>query len=104
MFDIGFQELVIIFVVALIVFGPKRLPEIAKTLGKGVGELKRAMDNVRDQIHSEVKDIKDPLDLKNELYGKPQNDTTYKNTNDNDSKKENQPKEAKNTSGDNKPS
>jgi sec-independent protein translocase protein TatB len=71
MFDIGFQELVIIFVVALIVFGPKRLPEIGRTLGKGLGELKRAMDNVRDQIHEEVKEIKpsvDPLELKNRLY------------------------------------
>ncbi len=71
MFDIGFQELVIIFVVALIVFGPKRLPEIGRTLGKGLGELKRAMDNVRDQIHEEVKEIKpnvDPLELKNKLY------------------------------------
>ncbi len=71
MFDIGFQELVIIFVVALIVFGPKRLPEIGKTLGKGIGELKKAMDNVRDQIHEEVKDIKpavDPIEFKNKLY------------------------------------
>ncbi|HIJ60367.1 MAG TPA: twin-arginine translocase subunit TatB [Nitrospirae bacterium] len=85
MFDIGFQELVIIFIVALIVFGPKRLPEIAKTMGKGVAELKRAMDNVREQIHSEVKDIKDPLDLKNEIYGKPSNNDKQ-NTENKDSK------------------
>lgn len=73
MFDIGFQELIIIFIVALLVFGPKKLPEIANTLGKGIGELKRAMENVRNQVHEEVKDLKDPIDplkLKEELYSK----------------------------------
>ncbi len=35
MFDIGFQELVIIFVIALLVFGPEKLPEIGRTLGNG---------------------------------------------------------------------
>lgn len=86
MFDIGFQELVIIFVVALIVFGPKKLPEIGKTIGKGLGELKRAMDNIRDQIHEEVRDIKptvDPIDLKNKLYSALE-----------DTPKDNRPKEA----------
>ncbi|NIR25464.1 MAG: twin-arginine translocase TatA/TatE family subunit, partial [Gammaproteobacteria bacterium] len=34
MFDLGIQELVVIFVVALLVFGPKRLPELARTMGK----------------------------------------------------------------------
>lgn len=71
MFDIGFQELIIIFIVALLVFGPKKLPEVANTLGKGIGELKRAMENVRNQVHEEVKDIKNPIDpikLKEELY------------------------------------
>lgn len=104
MFDIGFQELVIIFIVALIVFGPKKLPDIAKTLGKGVGELKRAMDNVKEQIHSEVKDIKDPLDLKNELYGTTQKDSSYDNTHQKDESKEEIKKEVKNTAGETKAS
>ena len=43
MFDLGIQELIVVFVVALLVFGPKRLPEIAKSMGKGIGELKRAL-------------------------------------------------------------
>jgi Tat protein translocase TatB subunit len=68
MFDIGLQELIVIFVVALIVFGPKRLPEIGKSLGKGLAELKRAMEDVKQQVNSEVGDLKDPLDLKNQLY------------------------------------
>ncbi|TAN41098.1 MAG: twin-arginine translocase TatA/TatE family subunit [Nitrospirae bacterium] len=69
MFDIGLQELIVIFVVALIVFGPKRLPEIGKTIGKSFWELKKAMDGVKAQVHSEMHDIKDPIDLKNHLYG-----------------------------------
>lgn len=50
MLDIGMQELIIIFVVALVVFGPRKLPELAKTLGRGVGELKRAMYGIRHTL------------------------------------------------------
>ena len=52
MFDIGFPEIVLILVIALIVFGPKKLPEIGRTLGKTLREFKRAsnelMASVRD--------------------------------------------------------
>jgi TatA/E family protein of Tat protein translocase len=57
MFDIGTQELIIIFIVALLVFGPKKLPELAKTLGKGVRELKSAMQGLKDNIDDVEKDI-----------------------------------------------
>jgi Tat protein translocase TatB subunit len=70
MFDIGITELVVIFVVALLAFGPKRLPEIAKALGRGITEVKRAMEEVKTQIDSEmheVKNLKESVDLKNEL-------------------------------------
>ncbi|MBI4824997.1 MAG: twin-arginine translocase subunit TatB [Nitrospirae bacterium] len=50
MFDIGTQELIIIFIVALIVFGPKRLPELGRTLGKGIRELKSALSGVTESI------------------------------------------------------
>jgi Tat protein translocase TatB subunit len=76
MFDLGIQELILIFVVALLVFGPKRLPEIARAIGKGIGEMKRALDGVKTQINSELHDVKDikelkdldPISLKNELF------------------------------------
>lgn len=76
MFDLGIQELIVIFVVALLVFGPKRLPEIAQAMGKGLAEMKRALSGVKEQIDSElhevkeIKDLKDldPIALKNELF------------------------------------
>jgi Tat protein translocase TatB subunit len=70
MFDIGFAELVVIFVVALIAFGPKRLPEIARSLGRGLSELKNAVEGVKSQINEEmdgIKDLKGDLDLKHDL-------------------------------------
>lgn len=59
MFDIGMQELILIFVVALLVFGPKRLPELGRTIGKGMAELKKAMYGVKEQMDSELSQIKD---------------------------------------------
>lgn len=52
MFGLGFTELLLIMVVALVVFGPQRLPEIARTLGKTMGELRKAMDEIKYDISS----------------------------------------------------
>jgi TatA/E family protein of Tat protein translocase len=52
--SLGFPELLMIFVVALIVFGPRRLPEIGKTLGKALGEFKKATDELKKTIEKEV--------------------------------------------------
>ncbi|MFO0753706.1 MAG: twin-arginine translocase TatA/TatE family subunit [Thermodesulfovibrionales bacterium] len=68
MFDLGIQELIVIFIVALLVFGPKRLPELGRTLGKGIAELKRAMQGVKEQMDVEMKEIKAPLSLADPLY------------------------------------
>jgi len=54
MFGIGMPELMLIFVLALLVFGPKELPKIARTIGKAMGELRRASDELRDGIQREI--------------------------------------------------
>ena len=52
--SLGLPELLVIFIVALIVFGPKRLPEIGRTLGKALGEFKKATDDLKNTIEREV--------------------------------------------------
>ncbi len=56
MFGIGFQEMLIILVVVLIFFGPKRLPDLAKSLGKGIAEFKKASEEIRKGIDEAVKE------------------------------------------------
>lgn len=54
MFDFSFPELLLIGVIALIVIGPERMPEVARTLGKYVGRMRRFVNKVRDDIESEI--------------------------------------------------
>jgi Tat protein translocase TatB subunit len=54
MFGIGMPELLVIFVIALLVFGPKELPKIGRTIGKAMGELRRASDDLKDGIQREI--------------------------------------------------
>ncbi len=55
MFDIGFLELTVIAVVGLIVIGPERLPEVARTVGKWVGRFRRFVSNVKSDIDRELR-------------------------------------------------
>jgi len=55
MFDIGFWELVVIGVVALIVIGPERLPAVARTTGAWAGKLKRFLSSVKADVDRELK-------------------------------------------------
>ncbi|WP_457640950.1 Sec-independent protein translocase protein TatB [Persephonella sp.] len=50
MFGIGFTELIVIFIVALLVLGPKRLPEVAKTLGKFYREIRSTVEEVKSTV------------------------------------------------------
>ena len=53
--SIGTQEIIIIFIIALIVFGPRKLPELGKSLGKGLAEFKKASHELRRTWEDEVK-------------------------------------------------
>lgn len=64
MFGIGMQELIIVLIVALIVLGPKRLPEIARALGRGIAEFKRATREVKESVdlEGELREIKKEIE------------------------------------------
>jgi sec-independent protein translocase protein TatA len=52
---LGFPELVIIFIVALIVFGPRKLPELGRSLGKGLAEFKKASNELQRTLDEEIR-------------------------------------------------
>lgn len=55
MFDMGFSELLLIAVIGLVVIGPERLPGVARTVGRQVGNLRRFMRSMQTQLEQEVK-------------------------------------------------
>lgn len=59
MFGLGMPEILLILAIALIVIGPQKLPEVAKMLGKAMGEFKRSAQDLKDSIDIEttVKDV-----------------------------------------------
>lgn len=68
--NIGLQELMIILVIALLVFGPKKLPEVSRTIGKAIREFKKSTDEIKDKFEEQIraedfKSIQD--DLKKDL-------------------------------------
>jgi Tat protein translocase TatB subunit len=92
MFGIGLPELIIIMVIALIVVGPKKLPDLAKALGKGMAEFRKATHEIKDSLDldediNEVKrdledsihDLEKPLDL--DAYG-VEDESTYPESGD----------------------
>jgi sec-independent protein translocase protein TatA len=70
--SIGVPELIIIFVVALIVFGPRKLPELGKSLGKGLAEFRRASNELKATLEEEVRSIE------NETHSTPRYETESK--------------------------
>lgn len=93
MFDLGTQELIVIFIVAFLVFGPKKLPELGRTLGKGIRELKSAMRNVQNSFDETGSDIKNEFDnVKSDLE-----DSIYKSIESTIDKKEKESRDADGT-------
>ncbi len=59
MFNIGLPELLIIVAIALIVFGPNKLPELARSFGKAMREFKKATEEVKESFEAETKDLEE---------------------------------------------
>jgi Tat protein translocase TatB subunit len=55
--NLGFAEMVFLVVLALLLFGPRRLPEIARTMGKFMAEFKKASNEFQGQIHEEIRKL-----------------------------------------------
>ena len=55
--NLGFTEMIFLIVLALLLFGPRKLPEIARTLGKFVAEFKKASNEFQGQIHEEIRKL-----------------------------------------------
>jgi TatA/E family protein of Tat protein translocase len=75
--SIGLPELIIIFIVALLVFGPKKLPEVSKSVGKAIRDFKKSTEEIKGKIEDEIKaeefrSLKDELnkDIKEDEEGK----------------------------------
>ena len=71
--SIGFPELLVIMTIALLIFGPKKLPEVGRSIGKALREFRKTSDEIKDKIEEEIqaeefrdikKDIKEITDFK----------------------------------------
>ncbi len=98
MFGIGMPEFLLILVVALVVFGPKKLPELARTIGRALAEFKKSADelkenlNVGEEFKDVQKDFKDLVDPSKILYPSevtpPHSEVTSPHRDDNQEKLE----------------
>ncbi|MBN1938960.1 MAG: TatA/E family twin arginine-targeting protein translocase [Candidatus Aminicenantes bacterium] len=66
--NIGLPELMIIMILALLVFGPKKLPEIGRTIGKAVREFKKSTDEIKDKFEEQIR-VDEFKSLKDDLNG-----------------------------------
>ena len=68
MFDIGFSELIVVFIVGLLILGPERLPHAAKTAGLWVRKIRRSINSVQREINAQLdqEELQRKLDLNNQ--------------------------------------
>lgn len=77
MFDVGFWEIVLIFVIALMILGPERLPQAAARIGSWVGNARKIVRNLRAQMEQEItqKDRQPPTDGAKKPASEPRSKT-----------------------------
>ncbi|EAQ65732.1 Sec-independent protein translocase TatB [Marinomonas sp. MED121] len=68
MFDIGFSELLVVFIVGLLILGPERLPQAAKTAGLWIRKIRRSINSVQREINAQLdqEELQRKLDLNNQ--------------------------------------
>jgi Tat protein translocase TatB subunit len=74
--NLGFTEMAFIFVLALIIFGPKKLPEIGRQIGKFMAEFKRASNEFKWQLESEMRQIEAEATRERLIKAAPETKTT----------------------------
>jgi len=67
-FDISAGELFIILLVAFLAFGPSKIPEIARKVGKGMNEIRRASDEIKREISKETRKVENELNVEGSVY------------------------------------
>jgi TatA/E family protein of Tat protein translocase len=81
--SLGMQEIIVIFLIALIIFGPRKLPELGKTIGKGLAEFKKASNELKQTWEDEVRLDKEKevmSETAKEVIPEPVKDTTIQPT------------------------
>ena len=67
MFGLGIPELIVIFVIALVVFGPKKLPELGKSIGRAMAEFKKASEDFQDSVRAEMREVEREASVKEDI-------------------------------------
>ncbi len=73
--NIGGPEMILIFLVVLMLFGGKKLPELARGLGKGLREFKDASDGIKREIHNNINAVSEAVDMDKEVASATTNPT-----------------------------
>ncbi len=63
MFGLGLPELLVIFVIALLVFGPKKLPDLGRSIGRAMAEFKKATQEFQETVQSEMREVEKTAQL-----------------------------------------